>query len=61
MVSPDMFVFGVMGFILLLGIAMALHARSIDPPLENEEYLAKHPELRELKEQQSEDEANEET
>lgn len=55
MVSAEMFVVGFFGFILVLGIAMSLHARSIDPPLENEEYLAKNPELRELKRKQEQE------
>lgn len=57
MVSPDLVVFGFIGGILLLGIIMALHARSIDSPLENEKYLAKNPELRELKQETEDPEA----
>lgn len=34
---------------LFIAATMALHAHSIDPPMENEEFLNEHPELRELK------------
>lgn len=43
------YVWGFIAFMLLVGIVSALHARSIDEPLENETYLADNPELRELK------------
>lgn len=42
---------GLVAVMLSFALATALHARSLDPPLENEEYLARHPELRELKEE----------
>lgn len=55
MLSAELFIYGFFGLILILAIGTAIHARNVDPPLENEEYLAENPELRELK-QQMEDE-----
>lgn len=56
MVSAELLVYGFFGFVVLLAIGTAIHARSIDPPLENEAYLAENPELRELKQQIEEEE-----
>lgn len=48
--TPEHLVWAFVVAILLLTIGTWFHAKSIDPPLENEEYLAENPELRELKE-----------
>lgn len=49
MTPTEIHVYGFVAIVGLLAVVTWLHSKSIDPPLENEAYLAEHPELLELK------------
>lgn len=53
--NAEVLLIGFACVMLFIAVATALHAHSIDPPLENEEYLAENPELRELKREMDQD------